>query len=225
MKNTNGPNIGLILAAGQGRRFGGPKQFHAIHGQPVLIYSISAFNRCWDVSFVVVVTNRARIDDVQHLLRSRGLRKVAHVVAGGQERGDSVERGLAVLPEQGWVAIHDAARPVITPRMISDGFRACHVRGPLTYGCELADTVKRVRGERIVETLDRAELIAVQTPQFFPIALLRQAYEAARKEHVTAGDDCALVERLGVDISWLPGPRTNIKITTPEDLKLCTALL
>ena len=225
MATLTGPGLGLVVAAGQGRRFGSPKQFATICGRPVLLYSLAAFNRCPDISSIVVVTSRDRVGAVQRLVRRRSLRKVSSVVAGGAERGDSVRHGLALLPDAGIVAVHDAARPLVTPAMISTGIVACRRHGPVTYGRTLSDTVKRVRGPAVIETLDRRELIAVETPQFFPVALLRQAHEAALRQGTTASDDCALVERLGVVVRWLPSPRANLKITTRPDLRICAALL
>jgi 2-C-methyl-D-erythritol 4-phosphate cytidylyltransferase len=89
----------------------------------------------------------------------------------------------------------------------------------------VTDTLKRVDGLGVIETVDRDSLISVQTPQFFHLNLLRRAYAEAQNEGTTATDDCALIERLGIKPRWLMGPRTNLKITNPEDLHLCEALL
>jgi len=216
---------GLIVAAGRGRRFGGFKQFARIKGKPALLHSILVFERSRAISGFVVVTNAERVGYVRTLLRQQGIRKTLDVVAGGRERTDSVAAGLAALPEDGYVAIHDAARPVISTRMLEQGFRACRKHGAATFGHPVTDTLKRVHDGAITETVDRDSLIAVQTPQFFHLSLLRRAYAKARNSGIEASDDCALVELLGIRPHWLKGPRTNLKITTPEDLALCEALL
>jgi len=201
------------------------KQFSRIKGKPALLHSILVFENCRAVSGFVVVTTAERVGYVRTLLRQQGVRKLLDVVAGGRERTDSVAAGLAALPEDGWVAIHDAARPVISTRMLEQGFRACRKYDAATFGYAVTDTLKRVQDRAITETVDRDALIAVQTPQFFHLALLRRAYAKARNAGIIASDDCALIEMLDLRPHWLPGPRTNLKITTPEDLLLCEALL
>jgi 2-C-methyl-D-erythritol 4-phosphate cytidylyltransferase len=218
-------NYGLIVAAGQGNRYGGYKQLVPLAGEPVLIHSLRAFERCPMVSGIVVVGPQRRMALVRRLLRSHGTRKLLGLVRGGETRAESVQAGLALLPAHGFVAVHDAARPLIHPGMLSKGLRACRSRGAATYGHPVTDTLKRIDGRDIVATVDRSQLVAVQTPQFFSIELLRRAHEAARKARFSANDDCELVERLGIRPIWIPGPRTNIKLTTPDDLTLMRALV
>ncbi|MBN2466309.1 2-C-methyl-D-erythritol 4-phosphate cytidylyltransferase [candidate division WOR-3 bacterium] len=218
-------NYGLIVAAGQGTRYGGYKQLVPLAGEPVLVHSVRAFERCPMVSGIVVVGPPRRMALVRRLLSSRGTRKLLGIVRGGETRAESVRAGLALLPSHGFVAIHDAARPIIHPGMLSKGLRACRSRGAATYGHPVTDTLKRTDGKDVVATVDRSLLIAVQTPQFFSIELLRRAHEAASKTHSEATDDCELVERLGVRPIWLPGPRTNMKLTTRDDLVLIRALV
>jgi 2-C-methyl-D-erythritol 4-phosphate cytidylyltransferase len=169
----------LVVAAGQGRRFGGLKQFALLNGKPLIAWSLDAFERSRLTRAVVVVVNRTRIGYVRRLVGRLGFSKVSAVVAGGPTRSGSVRNGLKQMPGQGWVAVHDAARPLVTARMIDNGFAFCRRLGPATYGYPLSDTVKRVARARIISTLERKGLFAVQTPQFFPIALLKKAHEAA----------------------------------------------
>ena len=217
-------SFGLIVAAGQGRRFGGYKQFAQLAGKPVLLHSVRAFERCPMISGIVVVGPPRRMALVRRMLRSYRVRKLLGIVCGGETRADSVQAGLAVLPARGFVAVHDAARPIIHPGMLSKGLRVCRSRGAATYGHPVTDTLKRIDGEDVVATVDRKGLLSVQTPQFFSLELLRRAHEAARKARYDATDDCELVERLGVRPVWIPGPRTNIKLTTPDDLIVMQAL-
>jgi 2-C-methyl-D-erythritol 4-phosphate cytidylyltransferase len=105
--------------------------------------------------------------------------------------------------------------------MIDAGIVACRRRGPLAFGRRVADTVKRVRLGRVVETIDRRDLVAIETPQFFPLSLLRRAHAGG----ADATDDCALVERLGIAPGWRETPGPNLKVTTRADLAIAGALL
>jgi 2-C-methyl-D-erythritol 4-phosphate cytidylyltransferase len=129
------------------------------------------------------------------------------------------------LPEQGFVAVHDAARPLVTPDMIARGLKACTRATPVTYGEPIADTVKRVSKGHVTETMDRTGLFSVQTPQFFSIALLRRAHHEAAASSAEATDDCALIERLGIRPRVLPGTALNIKVTSRNDIELVKCLL
>ncbi len=219
------PCYGLILAGGRGRRFGGYKQFAQLAGKPVIIHSVKAFEQCPLIDGIVVVAPRRRLAAVRDMLYGHGVRKLLAIAPGGKTRADSVEAGLALLPEQGFVAVHDAARPLINAEMLVRGFRICRERGAGTYGHPITDTLKRVSGKNVLATVSREELVAVQTPQFFSLELLRRAHAEARRARPGATDDCELVERLGVHPVWIPGPRTNLKLTTPEDLNVMRALL
>ncbi len=216
------PWFGLIAAAGKGSRFRGCKQLAPLLGRPVLYYSLAAFQRCTGVSRVVVVAPRTRLDAVRRLCQRYRLTKVAAIIPGGRERTDSVRFGLAALPESGLVAVHDAARPLLTTRMLELGFQACARYRAVTFGTAATDTLKLVQGKRIRETVNRANVILAQTPQFFDLALLREAHARNRK---AATDDCALVERLGRKVFWIQSPTPNPKITTRADLILCAGLL
>jgi len=222
-----GPGLryGLLVAAGRGMRYGAYKQFVPLLGRPVFIHGAQVFDGSrLMVGFAVVVPPH-RIHDVRRMLAAHHIRKAIDVVAGGAERTESVRRGLSALPENGWVAVHDAARPLINSRMLAHGFLACRKSGAASFGFPVSDTIKLVRGPRIIRTVNRERLIAVQTPQFFKIELLRRAHESARRARLSATDDCALVERLGVKPVWIPGPRTNLKVTTQEDMRVIQALM
>jgi 2-C-methyl-D-erythritol 4-phosphate cytidylyltransferase len=182
-----------------------------------------AFERCPSIAQYVIVSNPTRHAGIRKIVDQYRLGKLAAIVPGGDERHQSVQNGLDALPDRGIVAIHDAARPLVTPAMLDAGIRACRRYRAVTYGHRVTDTLKQMRGAAVVGTVDRSRLVAVQTPQFFDIALLRRAY--ARSSRVPATDDCAVVERIGVRPHWLPGPRSNIKVTFPEDLQLCEAIL
>jgi len=190
-----------------------------------MIHSVKAFERCPMISGFVVVGPPRRMALVRKTLRSHGVHKLIAVVRGGETRAESVRAGLAALPAHGFVAVHDAVRPLIHPGMLSKGLRACRKVGAATFGHPVTDTLKQVTGREVISTVDRSRLLAVQTPQFFSLELLRRAHDAARKARLTVTDDCEMIERIGVHPIWIHGPRTNIKLTAPEDLALLEALI
>ncbi len=177
------------------------------------------------ISGLVVVGPPRRMALVRGILRDHHVRKLIAVVTGGETRAESVRAGLAKLPAKGFVAVHDAVRPLIHPGMLSRGLRACRRVGAATYGHPITDTLKQVAGTVVISTVDRSRLVAVQTPQFFNLELLRRAHAAARRARTQVTDDCELVERLGVRPVWILGSRTNLKLTAPEDLTLIQAIV
>jgi 2-C-methyl-D-erythritol 4-phosphate cytidylyltransferase len=198
----------IVVAAGQGRRFGQPKQFAALGDRPVIEWSLEAA-RSVARGVVAVVP--------ESFLGRPAIGKGAdRVIAGGSTRASSVRRGLAAVPENAdVVVVHDAARPLASREL----FRAvvdAVVAGAdgAIPGLGVADTVKRVRGGRVVETLDRNELVVVQTPQAFRAEALRRAHAGAPE----ATDDASLVEALGLNVVVVPGEYHNLKLTSPEDL-------
>lgn len=193
-------------------------------GQPLLCYSLRAFEDCSQVHSYVVVTGLSHIPLVRKMVRRYKLKKIAAVVAGGKERRQSVAAGLQVLPARGIVAVHDGVRPFITPAMLRQGITACRRYGAAIYAIPLIDTLKRVRGGRAVETVDRSGLFCAQTPQFFRIEALRRAHMSVPID-APATDDSALLEAIGVRPVLLPGSSANIKVTTREDISICEALL
>lgn len=217
--------FGLVVAAGRGTRFGEPKQFVRVRGKPLLYYSLRSFEQSPAIAGYVVVTNPDRVRRVRRMLSRWSFSKAISVVPGGRLRQDSVRNGLDALPEQGFVAVHDAARPLVTPDMITRGINACTRALPVTYGLPIADTVKQVLRNRVKKTVDRSGLFAVQTPQFFSIGLLRRAHHEPAARSAEATDDCAMVERLGVKPRVLPGTAFNIKVTTRSDIELVKGLL
>ncbi|MGQ9678526.1 MAG: 2-C-methyl-D-erythritol 4-phosphate cytidylyltransferase [bacterium] len=219
-------NFGIIVAAGQGKRFGGLKQFVLIKNKPLLFFSVRPFELCPLVNGYVVVTNKSKLTWVKELLERYRFKKLRAVIAGGKERMDSVEQGLLNLPEKGYVAVHDGARPFLKPEMLTQGFRDCRRYPAVAFGSPVVDTLKRInRNNRIVRTINRSGLVAIQTPQFFRLDLLRRAYAFARATNIRVTDDCELVERMKIFPRVIINPSFNIKVTTKEDLTICRALL
>ena len=205
--------IGVILvAAGEGSRFGGPKVLVELAGQTLLERAAAALETFADRVAVLRPADLDRVD-------LPGWRRVA----GGPRRRDSVAAGLAALrPETGIVLVHDAARPLVPPEMVARVAEAAAHAPAVIPVIPVADTIKHVEGNRVVETPDRAALVRVQTPQAFRVDLLRRALEASDSD---ATDEAALVEARGVPVLTVAGDPKNLKITAPADLRVAEALL
>jgi 2-C-methyl-D-erythritol 4-phosphate cytidylyltransferase len=167
------------------------------------------------VETVIVVCPEARHAAILDAARALGLSGV-RCVPGGPRRRDSVAAGLAEVGDAEIVVVHDAARPLVSPALMEAVIAAARVYGAATAATPCVDTIKRVEGGMVVETLSRAALVAVQTPQAFAAPLLRRAHAVAPE--LDASDDCLLVERLGEPVAVVPGEIGNRKITYPEDL-------
>jgi 2-C-methyl-D-erythritol 4-phosphate cytidylyltransferase len=211
----------LIPAGGIGARMGGrtPKQFLRVAGAAILVTTLRHFTSHPAVAGVVVAAPTA------HVARTRALagRRVA-VVAGGATRQESVWCALQAAPAAAdVVVVHDAVRPFITRALIDAVVAAAAESGAAICALPIAETVKRVRDGVVEATVDRAGLWAVQTPQAFRAALLREAHEKARRDGFTGTDEAMLVERLGHPVRVVPGLAGNVKITTPDDLRRARA--
>ena len=202
----------IVVAAGRGERFGGPKQHQLIAGRSVVERSVATARDACDG--VVVVLSPGDPGPVP----------LADVtVPGGATRSASVRAGLAAVPgEAEVIVVHDAARPLAAAALWRAAIDAV-ARGADAALCAVAvtDTIKRVEGDRVVATLDRSELVAVQTPQAFRAVALRRAHE----QDADATDDGALVEAAGGTVVLVPGSVVNVKITHPHDVLVAEALL
>jgi len=213
----------VIVAAGEGRRFGGPKQFASLRGRPVLEWSLRAFENNPYVDAVVVV-----LADPAEGGRFTGFSaKVEAVVRGGERRQDSVANGVAALKAAGddIILVHDGARPIVPQELIERVIDGARAEGAAVPALPIEDTVKEAAGGRVVRTVDRSRLVRVQTPQGFAFGLLRRALDAAAAEGFTGTDEAALVERLGHVVALVPGDARNVKITSPQDLVIAEAFL
>jgi 2-C-methyl-D-erythritol 4-phosphate cytidylyltransferase len=219
----------VIVAAGAGTRLGAstPKLFVDLGGKPLVYHALSVFEGCSLIgSVVLVVPPETEAEVKTEIVDAWSFSKVDAVVPGGENRGESVYRGLmAIAGETGTVLVHDGARPFVSEEIIQRVIEAVNESGAAVPGIPSADTLKRVEGGVTVATLDRARIQQIQTPQGFLLQLIRQAYERAMDEDETATDDAALVERLGSSVRVVPGSPDNFKVTTPEGLRLARALL
>ena len=217
----------VVPAAGSSTRMGGQdKILLPLDGVPVLIHTLRALESSALITEIVVVTREDLIVPISQLCRDGALSKVSKVVIGGDSRAQSVLRGIQALPEDTpLIAIHDGARPLVTPQVIGGAIRMAAQRGAAAPAVPLKDTVKRARDGLVEETPDRSALFAVQTPQVFAADLIRGALGKAVEENAPITDDCSALERLGMQVFLTEGDYTNIKITTPEDMTVAEALL
>jgi 2-C-methyl-D-erythritol 4-phosphate cytidylyltransferase len=221
-------NVAIIAAAGRGERMGGgrAKQFREISGTPIIIHTLRRFEQCASVAEVWAVVPAGAEAEVMALGAAHGLTKLARAVAGGASRTESVWRGLqATGPGVEVVAVHDAARPFVTPAEIDRVVEEAGRCGAAILAARVVDTIKEAEGGRVAGTLERARLWHAQTPQCFRRELLRRAYERALAEGFEATDDSALVERLGEPVQIVEGGAHNIKITSPQDFALAEIMM
>jgi 2-C-methyl-D-erythritol 4-phosphate cytidylyltransferase/2-C-methyl-D-erythritol 2,4-cyclodiphosphate synthase len=210
----------IVVAAGTSRRMGGvDKLFHEVAGRPLLAWSIGALVASSVVERIVVVTSADHVDGV------RGARwldaRVSAVVSGGGRRHESVAAGLAALPDTDdrVVLVHDGARPLVSPALVAAVAHTAAEHGAAIPVLAVSDTLKRVDGGLVTETVDRSSLAAAQTPQGVRASLLRAAFArfpASGAETWT--DEAALLEACRIPVHALPGEPANLKVTVPADL-------
>jgi 2-C-methyl-D-erythritol 4-phosphate cytidylyltransferase len=218
----------IIVAAGSSRRMGFDKLFAPLCGKPVLWYSIKAFNDCKEVDEILVVAREDGMDEIEHLVSSASLRKVTKVISGGAERHMSVWNGLQAVNSEGseFIAIHDGARPLVTPKLINACLDLARAHGAACCASQIPDTVKRASIEQMVtESVERTGLWAMQTPQVFSSGLILQAYASLMAKHEMVTDEVSAVQKLGKKIALLKNDDWNLKITFPHDLELATHVL
>jgi len=221
--------VAVIVAAGQGSRMGAKvnKQFLNLLDRPILAHTLEVFEKNPLIDGIIVI---ARQDEVifcyQEIVKLYHFKKVLTVVAGGKERQDSVFEGLKALPLQcELVVVHDGARPFIAQNIISEAIELAQEKEAVIVAVPVKDTIKKVISGAVQGTIPREELWAVQTPQVFNKELLLKAYQLAYEQGISGTDDASLIELLGIDVKVVLGSYENIKITTPEDLDIGSAIL
>ncbi len=211
----------VILSAGSGSRFGGdiPKQFVEIAGVPILIRSALAFEACPDIHEIVIVARAEDVSATYALCREYGLTKLTAVTAGGETRQDSALKGVEAVGKRiGYVAIHDAARCLVTPEIISEVARAAYRYRAASAASPIHDTVKLADKYGFIQkTIDRECLMAAETPQIFERSLYRAAAYTAKDKGTAVTDDNSLFEAIGQAVKLVGSGYENFKITTPTD--------
>jgi 2-C-methyl-D-erythritol 4-phosphate cytidylyltransferase len=217
----------IIPAAGQGKRMGAGKNklLIELNQVPIIIHTLFVFENDEDCNGIILAIHP---DDEIHfktLIQKYRISKIKRFVFGGKERQDSIYHALQTVKEDGIVLVHDAARPFIKTEQIHLLVETAIKKDAAIIGVPAKDTMKMVRNGIVTETVERASLWIVQTPQAFRFSLLLKAYKKAEQEHFIGTDDACLVERLGVPVAIVEGDYDNIKLTTPEDLFFADAIL
>jgi 2-C-methyl-D-erythritol 4-phosphate cytidylyltransferase len=232
----------IIVAAGSSRRMGFNKLFAAIAGKPVMAHTIRAFERARSVTEIIVVACDDRHDEIRKIAANESFEKVRSIIGGGEHRQDSVRAGLHHLNvDAKYVAVHDAARPLITPEQIERVFEQCQTHGAAVLAGPINDTIKRVdvdpfssRSDHggqagqvliVAGSVDRHHLYAMQTPQIFKRGLIEKAYRVVYTEKVSVTDEVSAVERLDRKVVLVLNDDFNFKITYPRDLPLAEFVL
>lgn len=218
----------IIAAGGTGSRMNLDfnKIFLTIEDKPVLSYTLDTFENSSLIDSIILVCNSADYDLCKEIVEEFGYKKIIKIVLGGSTRQESVRNGLAVVPKSSEiVVVHDAARPLVTEEMIENTIDEAFKIGAASVGVTPVDTVKRVHGSSISETIDRNSLILIQTPQAFRKEVLEAAHEHAKRNHQLVTDDCALCELISQPVAVVKGSKLNIKLTTPEDYTMVSAFL
>jgi 2-C-methyl-D-erythritol 4-phosphate cytidylyltransferase len=215
----------IIVAAGSSKRVGFDKLFSKIGDRSVLEHALAAFEQAESVSGIIVVCRDPKL--VQDAINRAGFRKVRAVVRGGERRQDSVQAGLKELTENSeFVAVHDAARPLITPREIERVFLAAQRHGAAVLAAPVTDTLKFADANQVVSgSIDRQNVFAMQTPQIFRCELLVEAYERVSKDSVTITDEVSAIEYAGGKVVIVPAEDHNLKITFAADLPIAEFIL
>ena len=217
----------IIVAAGSSRRTGFDKLFAEIARAPVIAHTIRAFERATSDNEIIVVAREDRHGEIKKIVREESFKKVCSIIRGGEYRQDSVRAGLGRLNSDAkYVAVHDAARPLITPEQIERVFEQCRAHRGAASAEPINDTLKRADVDLMVTgSVDRDRLYAMQTPQIFERALIEEAYRAVYAEGVSVTDEVSATERLGCNVVLVLNDDFNFKITYPRDLLLAEFVL
>lgn len=216
----------IVPAAGNAQRMGQDKVLLPLGEIPVLIRTLRALESCPYITEIIIATREDLIVPIGQLCKEAALGKVRKIVIGGSTRTESVLAALReATPDTELVAIHDAARPLVTAEVINTAILKAEQCGAAAPAIPLKDTVKQANGEVVIGTPNRNELFAIQTPQVFEHGLILGALEKAVADQAAITDDCSAVERIGMSVCLTQGSEENIKLTTPFDLIVATAIL
>jgi len=217
----------IIVAAGSGQRFGDAgKSFAPLAGKPMAWWSLAAAATASSVEELVLVCGEHSLSTASALVADFPTEKPIRIVLGGKRRQDSALAGVRATNERvSVVSIHDAARPLVSSALFDAVIAAATEHGAAIAAVPVSDTIKRVGESRVLETIPRDELVAVQTPQAFDKRQLLAAFEHAERSGATVTDEASLIEYMGAPVVVVPGVVTNIKITYPADLAMAEILM
>lgn len=226
-KNTKQNCVSAVIAAaGNSVRMGGVnKQLLMLDGIPALARTLISFSEIPDITEIIVTVRNEDLLIISDMIKDFGIEKVKAIIPGGATRQESIRIALNHVTEP-LVLIHDGARPMVSHEIIRnviDCLETCDAAAP---GVKTKDTIKKVDSSGIItETLERDGLVQIQTPQGFRTDIIRSAHQSAAENSISVTDDCALAEIMGIAVHIVNGEYQNIKITTPEDVNICEALL
>ncbi len=217
----------IIVAGGSSQRMGFDKLLAPLGGRPVVAHSIAAFEQTKSVTRIILVARAKHLVDYEKVVEAGAFAKVSAVIPGGMRRQDSVRRGLDQLDTATeFVAVHDAARPLVRPELIERIFALARRVGGAASAAPVIDTLKRVDDEHFVTGgIERANFFAVQTPQIFRRDLLEKACRAVFEAGLEVTDEISAVERVGAKVILVPNEEPNFKITYSSDLPLAEFVL
>lgn len=224
MKKT----VAIILAGGKGKRMGAnvSKQFIEVNEKPIIYYTIKSFEACKSIDEIILVLPKDEVDYFKENIMNKFNFNISSIIEGGKERQDSVYNALNSIHDCDIVLIHDGARPFVSEKIIKDGIENARQYGAAAPGVMPKDTIK-VRGNSgfSVETLNRSELVAIQTPQCFNFDIIKKCHEEVKSKNIPVTDDTMVVEIFGNKVFVYDGDYKNIKVTTKEDLIMCNEFL
>ncbi|CAA9263846.1 MAG: 2-C-methyl-D-erythritol 4-phosphate cytidylyltransferase [uncultured Chthoniobacterales bacterium] len=217
----------IIVAGGSSRRMGFDKTFALLGDKPVIAHSAAAFQSAENVADIIVVGRQDCLEQLRETLTPAAFGKLRAFVAGGAQRQDSVAAGLKQLsPAAEFIAVHDAARPLVTPSAIERVYAAAREHGAASLAAPVVDTLKRADETRLVTgSVDREGVYAMQTPQIFSRELLMNAYGRVAASNGAITDEVSAVEALGHKVVLVPNDDFNFKITFAGDLELARLVL
>ncbi|MDB2152994.1 2-C-methyl-D-erythritol 4-phosphate cytidylyltransferase [Clostridium butyricum] len=218
----------IVLAGGRGKRMGSvqSKQYIDLNGKPILYYTLNHFINNKNIDKVILVIPEDELEFCRNEVLDKYNLKIDSIAFGGKERQDSVYNGLKKADGSDIVLIHDGARPFVSERIIEEGIKYAGMYGAAAPGVMPKDTIKVKNQESFsLETPDRNNLVAVQTPQVFDYNIIFGCHKKVKEKHLDVTDDTMVVEIFGNDVYLYEGEYTNIKITTPEDLILAQYLV
>ena len=217
----------VIVCAGNSTRMGGVNKILLPLGERLVIgVTMQAFQKCESVVEIIIVARESDIPAIREEADKAGITKLKECTTGGATRQESVINGIRCISKGiQLVAIHDGARPLVKPEHIEKVIKDASVFGGATLGVPVKDTIKTVDGGLIIDTPPRSSLYITQTPQIFKRDLYFEGIDFALEHGLDFTDDCQLVEAIGGKVAMTVGDYTNIKITTPEDIKLAEVLL
>lgn len=217
-------NYAIIVAGGTGTRMKGelPKQFLLLKNKPVILHSTEAFAEFDPLLEIILVIHPDYLEYWERLCNEYKVPGHVKVAPGGKTRFESVKNGIALIEADGWVAVHDAARPLITREFVEELFNEASIKGSAVPGIAINDTVRMLDGKGSVQ-LDRTLLRAMQTPQVYRVSEIKKAFTQPFQPGFT--DEASVMQAAGFTPNIVPGLPTNLKITRPEDLALAEYLL